>query len=64
MMDKQALLQYWAGELIAVKMELEKIAFLLESGVKPTREIEQHLNNMLDRKKHLEMLIEEVRKQK
>ncbi|WP_289769209.1 hypothetical protein [Muribaculum intestinale] len=64
MMDKQALLQYWAGELIAVKMELEKIAFLLQSGVKPTREIEQHLNNMLDRKKHLEMLIEEVRKQK
>lgn len=63
-MDKQALLQYWAGELIAVKMELEKIAFLLQSGVKPTREIEQHLNNMLDRKKHLEMLIEEVRKQK
>ncbi|MYM13712.1 hypothetical protein [Muribaculum intestinale] len=64
MMDKQALLQYWAGELIAVKMELEKIAFLLQSGVKHTREIEQHLNNMLDRKKHLEMLIEEVRKQK
>lgn len=64
MMDKQALLQYWAGELIAVKMELEKIAFLLQSGVKPTREIEQHLNNMLDRKKHLEILIEEVRKQK
>lgn len=63
-MDKQALLQYWAGELLAVKMELEKIAFLLQSGVKPTREIERHLDNMLDRKKYLEMLIEEVRKQK
>lgn len=49
-MDKQALLQYWAGELIAVKMELEKIAFLLQSGVKPTREIERHLDRMLDRK--------------
>lgn len=64
MMDKQALLQYWAGELIAVKMELEKISYLLQSGVKPTSEIERHLDNMLDRKKHLEMLIEEVRKQK
>lgn len=63
-MDREALLQYWAGELIAVKMELEKIAFLLQSGVKPTKEIEQHLDNMLDRKKRLEMLIEEVRKQK
>lgn len=63
-MDKQALLQYWAGELLAVKMELEKIAFLLQSGVKPTREIKRHLDNMLDRKKQLEMLIDEVRKQK
>ncbi len=61
-MDKQALLQYWAGELLAVKMELEKIAFLLESGVKPTKEIEKHLDKMLDRKKYLEQLIEEVRK--
>lgn len=64
MMDKQALLQYWAGELIAVKLELEKIAFLLQAGVKPTGDIEQHLNKMLDRKKHLEALIEEIRKQK
>lgn len=63
-MDKQALLKYWAGELIAVKMELEKIAFLLQSGVRPTREIERHLDNMLDRKKQLEMLIDEVSKQK
>lgn len=63
-MDKQALLQYWAGELIAVKMELEKITFLLQSGVKPSKEMEQHLDNMLDRKKHLEMLIDEIRKQK
>lgn len=62
-MDKQALLQYWTGELIAVTMELDKIAFLLQSGVKPSREIEQHLDNMLDRKKRLEMLIDEVRKQ-
>lgn len=63
-MDKQALLKYWAGELIAVKMELEKIAFLLQSGVRPTIEIERHLDNMLDRKKQLEMLIGEVSKQK
>lgn len=63
-MDKQALLKYWAGELLAVKMELEKIAFLLQSGVRPTREIEEHLDRMLDMKKHLEQLIEEVRKQK
>lgn len=62
-MDKQALLQYWTGELIAAKMELEKISFLLQAGVKPTIEIKRHLDNMLDRKKHLEMLIEEVRKQ-
>lgn len=64
MIDKQTMLQYWAGELIAVKMELEKIAFLLRSGVKPTKEIENHLNKMLDRKKLLERLIEEVRNQK
>lgn len=63
-MDKQSLLQYWAGELLAVKMELEKIAFLLQSGVKPTKEMKKHLDNMLDRKKHLEQLIEEVKKQK
>lgn len=64
MIDKQSMLQYWAGELIAVKMELEKIAFLLRSGVKPTKEIKNHLNKMLDRKKLLERLIEEVRNQK
>lgn len=63
-MDKQTLLKYWAGELIAVKMELEKISFLLQSGVKPTREIERHLDKMLDRKKMLEALIEEIRNQK
>lgn len=64
MIDKQALLEYWAGELIAVKMELEKVAFLLQAGLKPTGEIEQHLNKMLDRKENLEALIEEIRKQK
>ena len=63
-MDKQALLEYWAGELLAVKMELEKIAFLLQSGVRPSREIERHLDNLLDRRKQLEKFIEEVRKQK
>lgn len=63
-MDKQALLQYWAGELLAVKMELEEISFLLRSGVKPTKEVERHLDRMLDRKKYLEMLIEEFRKKK
>lgn len=63
-MDKQALLQYWAGELLAVKMELEEISFLLRSGVKPTKEVERHLDRMLDRKKYLEMLIEDVRKKK
>ena len=57
-MDKETLLKYWAGELLAVKMELEKIAFLLQSGVKPTRQIENHL----DRKQYLEDLIEEIRK--
>lgn len=63
-MDKQALLQYWAGELLAVKMELEEISFLLRSGVKPTKEVERHLDRMLDRKKYLEMLIEEFRNKK
>lgn len=63
-MDKQALLQYWAGELLAVKMELEEISFLLRSGVKPTKEVERHLDRMLDRKKYLEMLIEEFLKKK
>lgn len=63
-MDKQALLRYWAGELLAVKMELEKISFLLQSGVEPTKEIENHLDAILDRKKLLERLIEEVRNQK
>lgn len=63
-MDKQALLQYWAGELIAVKIELEKIAFILQSGVHPSHAIKTHLDNMLDRKRNLERLIEEVKKQK
>ena len=63
-MDKQDYLKYWSGELLAVKMELEKISFLLKAGVKPTREIKQHLDNMLDRKRLLERLIEDVRNQK
>lgn len=63
-MDRQALLNYCAGELIAVKMELEKIAFLLQSGVKPTKEIKEHLDNMLDRKRLLEKLIEEIKNKK
>lgn len=63
-MDRQALLNYCAGELIAVKMELEKIAFLLQSGVRPTKEIKKHLDNMLDRKRLLEKLIEEIKNKK
>ena len=63
-MDRQALLNYCAGELIAVKMELEKIAFLLQSGVRPTKEIKEHLDNMLDRKRLLEKLIEEIKNKK
>lgn len=63
-MDRQALLNYCAGELIAVKMELKKIAFLLQSGVRPTKEIKEHLDNMLDRKRLLEKLIEEIKNKK
>lgn len=63
-MDRQALLNYCAGELIAVKMELEKIAFLLQSGVRPTKEIKEHLDNMLDRKRLLEKLIEDIKNKK
>lgn len=63
-MDRQALLNYCAGELIAVKMELGKIAFLLQSGVRPTKEIKEHLDNMLDRKRLLEKLIEEIKNKK
>lgn len=63
-MDRQALLNYCAGELIAVKMELEKISFLLQSGVRPTKEIKEHLDNMLDRKRLLEKLIEEIKNKK
>ena len=63
-MDRQALLNYCAGELIAVKMELEKIAFLLQSGVRPTKEIKEHLDNMLDRKRLLVKLIEEIKNKK
>ncbi len=61
MINKNDLLKYWAGELLAVKMELEKISFILEAGCKPPKEIEKHLDNMLDRKKLLEKLIEEVK---
>lgn len=63
-MDKQALLKYWAGELLAVKMELEKISFLLRQGVTPTPSIKNHLDKMLDRKKYLEQLIDEFEKNK
>ena len=61
-MDKQALLQYWAGELLSVKMELEKIAFILQQGVTPTRQIKANLDKLLDRKKYPELLIEEFKK--
>lgn len=61
-MNKQALLEYWASELLAVKMELEKISFILQMGAKPTREINQALDNLLDRKKYLEQLLEEFGK--
>lgn len=61
-MDKQALLEYWASELLAVKMEIEKISFILQMGAKPTREINQALDNLLDRKKYLEQLLEEFGK--
>ncbi len=64
MIDKQQLLQYWAGELLAVKMELEKIAYILQQGFKLTREQEHHLDDLLQRKQTLEKLIEEIRKQK
>lgn len=63
-MDKKELLKYWAGELLAVKMELRKIGFILESGIKPPRKIEQALDDLLDRKRNLEKLIEELSKKK
>lgn len=63
-MDKHELLKYWAGELLAVKMELEKVSFLLRVGNIQNKEIERHLDKMLDRKKLLEKLIEEVKNQK
>lgn len=46
------------------KIELEKISYLLQAGVKPTKEIKGPLDKMLDRKKSLEQLIEEVRNTK
>lgn len=63
-MDKKELLKYWAGELLAVKMELRKIGFILESGIRPPRKIEQALDDLLDRKRNLEKLIEELSKKK
>ena len=61
-MDKIAFLKYWAGELLAVKMELEKVAFLLNSGLKLTKEQDRYLDWLLDRKRYLEKLIEEIGK--
>lgn len=61
-MDKNELLAYCAGELLAVKMELRKIGFILQQGITPTREIRKALDDLLDRKSTLERLIEEFRK--
>jgi len=43
-------------------MELRKIGFILESGVKPPQQIEKALDNLLERKKNLEKLIEEFKR--
>ena len=61
-MNKNELLAYYAGELLAVKMELRKIGFILQQGITPTREIKKSLDDLLDRKSTLERLIEELRK--
>lgn len=59
-MDKQQLLQYWAGELLAVKMELRKIGFLMEEGLYLPNSIRNQLDRLLDRKNILEKLIKEI----
>lgn len=63
-MDKQELLKFWAGELIRVKAQLLQISWLLQQGVKLTRQQESELDKLLDQRKYLEQLIEEFKKKK
>ncbi len=61
-MDKEALLKFWAGELINVKAQLLEVSWLLQQGVKLTRSQEAQLDRLLDRRQYLEQLIEEFSK--
>ncbi len=61
MMDKQTLLNYWAGELVRVKAQLIQVSQLLNMGVTLTREQESELDRLLDQRKRLEALIEEFK---
>lgn len=58
------MLEYWAGELIRAKAQLLQVSQLLQMGVKLTKTQESELDNLLERRKHLERLIDEFKKDK
>ena len=57
-------MEFWAGELIKVKAQLLQASWLLQQGVKLTKQQEAEFDSLLDRKKYLEKLIEEFEKDK
>lgn len=61
-MDIEQLRQFWAGELLRVKAELLQISWLMNQGVRLTREMERQLDRLLDQKIYLEKLLDDFKK--
>ena len=61
-MDIEQLRQFWAGELLRVKAELFQISWLMNQGVRLTREMERQLDRLLDQKMYLEKLLDDFKK--
>lgn len=59
-MEIKELLIYWHNEMIAAKMELNKISWLISQGVK----MEKELDAALDRYRTIERIIKELEKKK
>lgn len=61
MITKQELKIQLANELFAIKMQLRKIGFILQCN-EPTPEVKKQLDRLLDRKRTIERVLEELEK--
>lgn len=57
------MLSRWASELIAIKMQLRQVSWLLQQGVTLGHSEKVQLDRLIDRKVLLEKLIKEISKQ-